>query len=91
MEVVVSMDSANMHLASLVGVPVISVWGATHPFAGFTGWRQQAVNNIQLNLPCRPCSVFGNKSCFRRDYACMNIPEEIIIEKITTLFYNAKG
>jgi ADP-heptose:LPS heptosyltransferase len=31
----ISMDSANMHLASLYGVPVISIWGATHPFAGF--------------------------------------------------------
>ncbi|MDR0294648.1 MAG: glycosyltransferase family 9 protein [Prevotellaceae bacterium] len=83
MDVLLSMDSANMHLASLVGVPVVSIWGATHPFAGFTGWRQQDVNNIQIDLPCRPCSVFGNKPCYRHDYACMNIPEEIIIEKIT--------
>jgi len=82
MDVVLSMDSANMHLASLVGTPVVSIWGATHPFAGFTGWKQQDANNLQIDLPCRPCSVFGNKPCYRHDYACMNIPEEIIIEKI---------
>ena len=85
MNVVVSMDSANMHLASLVGVPVVSVWGATHPFAGFTGWKQQESNNIQIDLPCRPCSVFGDKPCFHHDYACMDIPEEVIIEKIAEL------
>lgn len=31
LDVMVSMDSSNMHMASLVGCPVVSVWGATHP------------------------------------------------------------
>jgi ADP-heptose:LPS heptosyltransferase len=72
LEVMVSMDSANMHLASLVGVSVISIWGATHPNAGFYGWNQHPSNAIQVELECRPCSVFGNKPCFRLDYACLN-------------------
>ncbi|NSL90355.1 glycosyltransferase family 9 protein [Chitinophaga sp. Mgbs1] len=72
LDVMVSMDSANMHLASLFGVPVISVWGATHPFAGFMGYAQPADNAVQItDLACRPCSVFGNKPCFRGDHACM--------------------
>ncbi len=80
----VSMDSANMHLASLFGVPVVSVWGATHPFAGFYGWGQPSDNAVQLDLYCRPCSVFGNKPCYRGDHACMKqLPEEKIIEKVT--------
>ena len=37
LDVMISMDSANMHLASLVAVPVVSVWGATHPCCGFLG------------------------------------------------------
>lgn len=83
MDLMVSMDSANMHLASLFGVPVVSVWGATHPFAGFYGWAQPADNAIQIDLYCRPCSVFGNKPCYRGDHACMQqLPEEKIIEKI---------
>jgi ADP-heptose:LPS heptosyltransferase len=82
MDVMLSMDSANMHLASFAGVPVVSVWGATHPFAGFTGWRQAPENCVQIELACRPCSVFGNKSCYRGDYACMNIPEEFLIAQI---------
>jgi ADP-heptose:LPS heptosyltransferase len=85
MNLVLSMDSANMHLASLAGVPVLCIWGATHPFAGFTGWKQPPTNSIQVDLPCRPCSVYGNKNCYRRDYACMDIPEQLIIEKITAL------
>lgn len=71
LDVMVSMDSANMHLASLTGIPVISIWGATHPFAGFMGWGQTADRAIQTELPCRPCSIFGNRPCFRKDYACL--------------------
>ncbi len=84
LDVMLSMDSANMHLASLVGTPVISVWGGTHPHAGFFGWNQKADDCVQLDLPCRPCSVYGNKSCFRGDYACMNgIETEYIIKKLS--------
>lgn len=83
---VVSMDSANMHLASLYKVPVVSIWGATHPFAGFYGWGQDENNIVQEELYCRPCSVFGNKPCYRGDHACMQmITEEKIINKIISL------
>ncbi|MES1216322.1 MAG: glycosyltransferase family 9 protein [Bacteroidota bacterium] len=73
LDVMISMDSANMHFASLVNVPVISIWGPTHPFAGFMGWNQSADNAVQTELYCRPCSVFGNKPCYRGDHACMNM------------------
>ena len=83
LNVMISMDSGNMHLASLTATPVVSVWGATHPFAGFMGWRQNPDNAIGLNLPCRPCSVYGNKPCLRGDYACLkNISPEMILEKV---------
>ncbi len=83
LDLMVSMDSANMHLASLFAVPVISIWGATHPFAGFYGWGQLPGNAVQINLYCRPCSVFGNRPCYRGDHACMQLlPAEQIIEKI---------
>lgn len=79
----ISMDSANMHLASLVNTPVVSIWGATHPYAGFMGWHQDSTNVIQLDLPCRPCSIYGNKPCMRGDFACIkNISPEIIVEKV---------
>lgn len=82
LRLMVSMDSGNMHLASMYGVPVVSIWGATHPFAGFLGWAQGNGSVIQKELSCRPCSVFGNKPCFRGDLACMEIAPEKIIEKL---------
>ena len=81
LDTMVSMDSANMHLASLVGTRVVSIWGATHPYCGFMGWNQQEDDAVQITtLSCRPCSVFGNKPCYRGDFACMNniLPEEIM-------------
>jgi ADP-heptose:LPS heptosyltransferase len=83
LDVMLSMDSANMHLASLVGTRVVSIWGGTHPYAGFLCWNQNPSDCIQLDLPCRPCSVYGNKPCFRGDYACLNgIAPSHIIKKL---------
>jgi ADP-heptose:LPS heptosyltransferase len=83
LDVMVSMDSSNMHMASLTNTPVVSVWGATHPYAGFMGWGQSEENAVQISLDCRPCSIFGQKPCLRGDYACMqNIAPESIVEKV---------
>jgi ADP-heptose:LPS heptosyltransferase len=82
LDVMVSMDSANMHLASLYGVPVVSVWGGTHPYLGFYGWGQPMENAVQVDLDCRPSSVFGNKPC-PRNMECMNLVSPIMVyEKI---------
>ncbi len=92
LDVLVCMDSANMHFASLVNTPVISIWGATHPYAGFYGWKQNPENAVQIDLNCRPCSVYGNKPCFRNDYACLNrITPELILNKINTLLNQHVG
>lgn len=80
LKTMISMDSANMHLASLVGTRCVSVWGSTHPFAGFLGYGQSEEDVVQVkDLTCRPCSVFGDKECYRGDYACLH---EIDIQKI---------
>ncbi len=79
-DAMVSMDSANMHLASLVKLPVVSIWGATHPHCGFMGYGQSDDNAIQLDLPCRPCSVFGEKECQHNGYRCLTgiTPQQIL-------------
>ena len=82
LDAMVCMDSANMHMASLTGTPAISIWGATSPLAGFLGWKQQEEDCVELQLPCRPCSIFGNKPCIYGDYRCLNIPPEDIAAKI---------
>lgn len=86
LDLMVSMDSANMHLASLKGTPVISIWGPTHPYAGFMGVGQSPLNAIQANMDCRPCSVFGNKNCWKGDHACMAIISPAnVIERVLEL------
>ena len=89
LDVMISMDSANMHFASLVNVPVVSVWGPTHIYFGFMGWRQTVDNAAQLDLYCRPCSLFGQKPCYRGDHACMeNLPGSLITEKTIKVIAN---
>ncbi|MDE6207273.1 MAG: glycosyltransferase family 9 protein [Muribaculaceae bacterium] len=75
LDLLVSMDSGNMHLGAIAGTTVISIWGATHPFCGFLARGQSEDNAIQLPLECRPCSVFGNKPCRRGDLRCLRAIE----------------
>ena len=81
LDLMISMDSANMHIASIFGIPVLSIWGATHPKAGFTGYGQTPDREIQLDLPCRPCSIYGKKPCQFGDMRCMNISPDVIVKK----------
>lgn len=82
LDVMVCMDSANMHMASLAGTPAISIWGATSPLAGFLGWNQKREDCIELPFICRPCSIFGNKPCHYGDYHCLNIKPSEVTAKI---------
>lgn len=82
-DTMLSMDSANMHLASLVGLRAVSIWGATHPYTGFLGAGQKIEDCVQLEMTCRPCSVYGNKPCMRGDYFCMSgITPQMIIQRL---------
>ncbi|MFA7117011.1 MAG: glycosyltransferase family 9 protein [Bacteroidales bacterium] len=89
LDLMISMDSGNMHLASCVNTPVVSIWGSTHPNAGFYGWRQDPENIIQTNLICRPCSCYGKKECKRGDFKCMtSITPDIVLKKIHKVLGN---
>lgn len=87
LDVMLAMDSSNTHLASVAGTRVVSIWGATHPAAGFAGYGQKESDSIQADLACRPCSIYGKKPCRYGDYRCLNsINPETVIEKITNGF-----
>lgn len=87
LDVMLAMDSSNTHLASVAGTRVVSIWGATHPAAGFAGFGQKESDSIQADLACRPCSIYGKKPCRYGDYRCLNsINPETVIEKITNGF-----
>ena len=86
MDLMVTMDSANMHLASLCGVKVVSIWGATHPYMGFYGFGQNQEDAIVANLECQPCSAYGNKPCKLGDRRCMmQITPEMVCSKILNI------
>ena len=83
LDVMICMDSANQHLSSLVGLRAISVWSATHPMIGFTGWKQRAGDIVQRHdLRCRPCTCHGTNHCRYGNYACRQIEAETILQQI---------
>ena len=84
LQAMISMDSANMHLASLKGTRTISIWGGTHPYAGFLGYGQSNDDVIQdESLSCRPTSIFGKdpKGFENFDYF-QNLSAEYVYEEI---------
>lgn len=95
LDVMISMDSANMHLASLVKVPVVSIWGATHPSLGFYGFNQDINNAVQVDLDCRPCSVYGNVPCpyeGERHYKCLKqISSQMVLDKVEKVLENKES
>ncbi len=64
LDVMLSMDSANAHMAAMYGVPVITLWGATHPYSGFSPFNQPPENLLTSDrekYPKLPTSIYGNK------------------------------
>lgn len=83
LDVMICMDSANQHLASLVGLRAISVWCATHPMIGFMGWKQNTDDIVQRHdLRCRPCTCHGVQRCRYGNFACRQVEAENIIQQI---------
>lgn len=81
-----SMDSGNAHLAAMYGVKTITIWGGTHPFAGFSPYFQPLENCIVPDVekfPSLPNSVFGNKMTNEVKLAFESIKPELIIEKLS--------
>lgn len=80
LDVMLSMDSAGMHMASLMGIPVVSIWGPTHPYAGFLGYGQSITDCIQIDHPNRPNSIYGNKPCLCGVFPCIDLisPESVV-------------
>jgi len=83
LDLMLCVDSSNMHLAALMGIPLLSIWGGTHPDVGFGPFGKGAESILQISqttLPCRPCSVYGREKCFRGDFACLTsiTPDEVV-------------
>jgi ADP-heptose:LPS heptosyltransferase len=82
LDVMLSMDSGNAHIAAMLGVKVITLWGATHPFAGFAPFNQPLENCIVADrekYPLLPTSIYGNKKVEGYEEVMRSIsPEKVV-------------
>jgi ADP-heptose:LPS heptosyltransferase len=90
LDLMLSMDSGNAHIAAMLGVSVVTLWGATHPFAGFNPFNQPLENALTANrilYPKLPTSVYGNKKVAGYENAMRSILPETIVAKVTLLLH----
>lgn len=84
------MDSANQHLAALVGCPTLTIWCGTHTYMGFAARGTTDAHVLSLPVSCRPCSVHGSDTCKYRNFACKALTSEMIIERFNKLLTEKK-
>ena len=85
LNIMVSMDSANGHIAALLGINVLTIWGLTHPYAGFSPYGQKDTNNIMVKrskFPKIPTSIYGNKTPVGYENAINSITPKEVISRI---------
>ncbi len=85
LDVMLSMDSGNAHLAANYGIPVVTLWGVTHPYAGFYPFGQPMENALlsdRERYPLIPTSVYGNKLPKGYESVMETISSENIVDKL---------
>ncbi|MEJ6791701.1 MAG: glycosyltransferase family 9 protein [Lacinutrix sp.] len=88
LDVMLSMDSGNAHIAAMLGKKVISIWNVTHPYAGFSPFNQPKEYNLLTNreqFPLIPTSIYGNKYPEHYKEASRSIAPETVIKKIESV------
>ena len=86
LDVMLSMDSGNAHIAAMLGVKVVTLWGATHPYAGFLPFNQtleNALTSDRNQYPQLPTSVYGNKVVEGYEDAMRTILPQQVVDKLT--------
>ncbi|MET3025453.1 glycosyltransferase family 9 protein [Flavobacterium sp. UW10123] len=85
LDVMLSMDSGNAHIAAMLGVKVVTLWGATHPYAGFLPFNQSLENALTSDrnqYPKLPTSVYGNKVVEGYENAMRTILPQQVVDKV---------
>ncbi|ABQ04079.1 glycosyltransferase family 9 protein [Flavobacterium johnsoniae] len=85
LDVMLSMDSGNAHIAAMLGVKVVTLWGATHPYAGFLPFNQSLENALTSDrnqYPKLPTSVYGNKIVEGYEDAMRTILPQKVVDKV---------
>ncbi|MTG96580.1 MULTISPECIES: glycosyltransferase family 9 protein [Myroides] len=85
LDVMLSMDSGNAHIAAMLGKKVVTLWGGTHPYTGFAPFNQPmeyCITADREKYPLLPTSVFGNKIVEGYEDAMRTITPESVCNKI---------
>ena len=85
LDLMLSMDSGNGHLAAMLGIDVITIWGVTHPYAGFLPFNQPTESALTIDksqYPKAPTSVYGNKYPKEYEQAIGTISPKTIVSKV---------
>lgn len=88
LDLMLSMDSGNAHMAAMLGIPTVTLWGATHPFAGFAPFNQPPTNALTADrskFPLLPTSIYGNKEVPEYEDAMRSISPKSVVEKINSV------
>ena len=85
LKVMLAMDSGNAHMAAMMGVNVITLWGVTHPYAGFAPFNQPFENCLlsdRHKYPKIPTSIYGNRHPKSYENAMASIPVEEVLSAV---------
>ena len=88
LDAMLSMDSGNAHLAAMYGIPVVTLWGVTHPYAGFKPYGQPMKNCLLPDLdkyPQIPTSIYGNKVPTGYEDVMRSITPELVVSKMNSV------
>ena len=88
LDVMISMDSGNGHIAAMLGVKVITIWGVTHPFAGFTPFNQPEKHQLTADrnqYPKIPTSIYGNTFPKGYEIAAGSVSVKQIVDKVESV------
>lgn len=88
LDLMLAMDSGNAHLAANYGIPVVTLWGVTHPYTGFYPFGQANENALLSNrhqYPLIPTSIYGNTFPKGYEKVMETISPSTIIAKIEAL------
>ncbi len=88
LDMMLSMDSGNAHIAAMLGIKVITLWGVTHPFAGFSPFNQPmeyCITADREKYPLLPTSIYGNKKVEGYEEAMRTIEPEKVVFSVQSM------
>lgn len=94
LDLMVSMDSGNAHLAAMYGKKVVTLWGATHPYAGFAPFNQPddyCLVADRNQYPLLPTSVYGNKKVAGYEDVMRSIEPATVVTKIIEVLHQTEN